>query len=178
MLKLSTLMDISTVPCAFPSSSRWAKPWRCSEVLPKTALRQYCRAPGRRPLRPDLVPTRLRHKHASVAADSPSTSTRPGASPEQLVDELLDRIRNSGGAAALWHLLVCAPIDSQTVYCCADSGVGLQEEEEATVNKLINQLEDTGRQQVGLLPQESKRRIAVSEQLAVLRRNLALSTIL
>ena len=142
-------MEVSTARCATLSRSRWAEPGRCSEVLPKTALKQRCRAPARRSPRPDLIPTRLRHRHASVATDSPSTSMRPGASPEQLVDELLDRIKDSGSAAVLKPTLTCVLIRNIYRHCSADSGVGLQEEEEATVNKLINQLEDTGKQQVG-----------------------------
>ena len=43
--------------------------------------------------------------------------------------------------------------------------MGLQEEEEATVNKLINQLEDTGRQQVGLLLHAAQTLVAVCNQL-------------
>ena len=36
----------------------------------------------------------------------------------------------------------------QHAVCLADSGIGLQEDEEASVNSLINQLEHVGRQQV------------------------------
>jgi hypothetical protein len=42
----------------------------------------------------------------------------------------------------------CVLHSKHQVHSFSDSGVGLHEEEEATVNKLINQLEAVGKQQV------------------------------
>lgn len=105
------------------SDGRTSKSGQCDWALLTTASRHRRFASCKNPLRPQYVHSRLRHRHASIATQSPSTDARPGAAPEQLVDELLERIKNS------------------------DSGVGLHEEEEATVNKLINQLEAVGKQQ-------------------------------
>ncbi|DBB12808.1 TPA: hypothetical protein ACH3X3_005573 [Trebouxia sp. C0006] len=102
---------------------RTSKSGQCGWALQTTASRHRHFAPCKKLLHSQNVHSRLRHRHASVATQSPSTDAKPGASPEQLVDELLERIKNS------------------------DSGVGLHEEEEATVNKLINQLETVGKQQ-------------------------------
>lgn len=82
-----------------------------------------------------------------------SSSTQTQA-PTELVDDLLQRIKGSG--MTLYNLCttcvcscVCKSISVSIAYhACADSGVGLQADEEAGVNGIISQLEEVGKQQV------------------------------
>ena len=128
------------------SDGRTSKSGQCHWALLTTASRHRRFASCKNPVRPQYVHSRLRHRHASIATQSPSTDARPGAAPEQLVDELLERIKNSGEVRQD-SIQMCFRIQHK-VQSFSDSGVGLREEEEATVNKLINQLEAVGKQQV------------------------------
>lgn len=61
------------------------------------------------------------------------------------------------------------------VHSFSDSGVGLHEEEEATVNKLINQLEAVGKQQVrAAVPAAPEHHLIPRSLDAMLYRNLVL----
>lgn len=61
------------------------------------------------------------------------------------------------------------------VHSYSDSGVGLNEEDEATVNKLINQLEVVGKQQVrAAVPATPEHHLITKSLDAMLYRNLIL----
>lgn len=87
-----------------PSEAR-----RCNDV--QTQKRFLCTHPAvlGRPVHVHQVSVRCRKRHRSVATDSPSTGVGQGSKPENLVDELLDSIKNSGriyvhSLGCRWHM--------------------------------------------------------------------------
>ena len=135
-------MNVTASGRAHLPGHRAVRGWRCRE-----APLQKCFTSSRGVLlNQHDNPIRHQHRRASVAEQTSNLpNVGPDPEPKQLVDELLDRIKNSG-----IHGICEVQLSLGTKECCqlADSGLALQEEEEASVNNLINQREAVGQRQV------------------------------
>ncbi len=102
-------MHVSVVRGARPPCSHAAQAWCRDEAPMHSNVPFFRRLPVNKVTRRGHVSNRLHERRASLATDAPSTGVGREQPAKQLVDELLERIKNPGKAfsshiflAAMW----------------------------------------------------------------------------